>query len=88
MKVQQDNLALLRRNHGVVHDKESDKDFKNLLNFCLFTYFFKFPICLYIGFSFHLKYVFLRQSLVFNDLSGQTIKNHCKIVEYFITKLT
>ena len=44
LKVQQDNLALFRRNHGVAHEEESDMELVNELNFCLSTHFFKFPI--------------------------------------------
>ena len=29
LKVQQDNLALFRRKHGVAHEEESDKELKN-----------------------------------------------------------
>ena len=29
LKVQQDNLALFRRKHGVAHEEESDKELEN-----------------------------------------------------------
>ena len=41
LKVQQDNLALFRRKHGVAHEEKNDNEFKNYLNFCLFTHFFQ-----------------------------------------------
>ena len=38
---QQDNLALLRRKHGVAHEEENDKELENYFSFCLFTHFFE-----------------------------------------------
>ena len=40
-KVQQDNLALFRRKHGVAHEEESDKELKNQLIFLIFNTFFQ-----------------------------------------------
>ena len=38
---QHDNLALLRREHGVAHEEENDKELENYLRFCHFTHFFE-----------------------------------------------